>query len=71
MDCPPRSVTRVRLEGGTCDGIELLLAPGQQRIDLRPFVLRPDEPRAPQPVAYTFASRIDREGRAIFVPVPR
>jgi hypothetical protein len=69
MDCPPQSVTRARLEGGTCDGIELLLAAGQQRIDLRPFVLRPDEDREPRRVSYAFASRVDGEGRAIFVPV--
>lgn len=69
MDCPPRSVTRARLEGGACDGVEFLLSPGWRRLDLMPFTLRPDEDPAPGRVAYAFASRVDREGRAIFVPV--
>jgi hypothetical protein len=69
MDCPPQSVTRARLEGGACDGVEFLLTPGRRRIDLVPFTLRPDEDPAPSHLAYAFASRVDSEGRAIFVPV--
>jgi hypothetical protein len=65
----PIEVVHARLEGGACDGVELLIGPDAERIGLSPFADRPDGSGRPAHVEYASARRLDGAGRAVFEPV--